>query len=65
MAIGNFLTTKDVATRLGVTVGRVRQFVMAQRLVPLKKIGNLLFFDPEHVNEFAQKERRPGRKKAE
>jgi len=65
MAIGNFLTTEDVAEKLGVTPGRVRQFVVAGRLEPDKKIGQVLFFDAEKVAEFAEKPRNVGRPKTD
>lgn len=65
MAIGNYLTTEDVADKLGVTPGRVRQFVVDGRLVPEKKIGQVLFFDADKVAEFAEKPRNVGRPKTE
>ena len=65
MAIGNYLTTEDVAKQLDVTPGRVRQFVVDGRLIPDKKIGQVLFFDAEKVAEFAEKPRNVGRPKTE
>lgn len=65
MAIGNYLTTEDVAEVLGVTPGRVRQFVVDGRLKPEKKIGQVLFFDAEKVAEFAEKPRNVGRPKSD
>lgn len=63
MAIGNYLTTADVAKKLGVTAGRVRHFVYEQRLPIAKKIGMVLFFDADEVAKFAEKERKTGRPK--
>lgn len=65
MAIGNFLTTEDVARVLRVSVGRVRQFVMERRLIPLQKVGSVLFFDPAQVDAFSKIPRRPGPKKSD
>lgn len=61
MAIGKYLTTEDVAKKLGVTPGRVRQFVYEERLEFSEKIGQVLFFDPDKVDEFAEKPRKTGR----
>ena len=38
MSIEGFLTTKEVAERLGVSVGRVQQFIYEGRL-PATKVG--------------------------
>ena len=38
MSLEGFLTTKEVAQRLGVSVGRVQQFIAEGRL-PATKIG--------------------------
>ena len=38
MIIEGFLTTKEVAERLGVSVGRVQQFIADDRL-PATKVG--------------------------
>ncbi len=65
MAIGNYLTTEDVANELGVTTGRVRQFVMRNRLKPVEKIGQVLFFTREEVDKFREIPRNPGRPKSE
>lgn len=65
MAIGNFLTTEDVANLLNVTPGRVRQFVVEGRLEYEKKIGQVLFFDEEKVQEFRSIPRNPGRPKTD
>lgn len=62
MAIGNHLTVREVAEFLGVTEARVRQFVMERRLVP-DRVGQMLFFPREHVQEFAQQPRPTGRPK--
>lgn len=61
MAIGDYWTTEDVAEFLGVTPGRVRQFVYDDRLRIEKKIGQVLFFDREKVEKFAEKPRQTGR----
>ena len=42
------ISTRQAAARLGVTPGRVRQFVMGGRLVPVK-IGRDNFFRPADV----------------
>lgn len=62
MPLGEYLTTADVAERLGVKESRVRQFCLAGRLEPTK-IGTQLFFDKAVVARFARKKRRPGRPK--
>ncbi len=38
MSLEGYLTTKEVAEKLGVSVGRVQQFIAEGRL-PAKKIG--------------------------
>lgn len=40
MINGKYLTTKEVAVKLGVTVGRVQQLV-AQKRLPVLKVGNI------------------------
>ena len=65
MAIGEYLTTRDVANRLGVTPGRVRQFVVEQRLVVANRAGAMLFFRESDVEEFEKIERMTGRPKSE
>lgn len=65
MAIGNFLTTEEVADELGVTPGRVRQFVVEDRLKPKQKIGQVLFFDRDEVQNFAELPRKTGRPKSD
>lgn len=62
MGIANFLTSQEVATVLGVTDGRVRQFVTEGRLKP-KKVGSQLFFSRPAVERFAQQKRITGRPK--
>ena len=64
MAIGEYLTTDDVATELNISAGRVRQFVVEGRLKYFKKIGQVLFFDPDEVQKFKQTPRNPGRPKS-
>jgi len=63
MAIGEFLTTKDVAEKLGVTTGRVHHFVVEGRLKVFRKIGSLLFFNAKDVEDFAKSPRKNGRPK--
>jgi excisionase family DNA binding protein len=53
------LTTREVATRLGVGPGRVKQLVAQGRLMAWK-FGHALAFDEAEVEEFALLERRPG-----
>lgn len=65
MAIGDYLTTEDVAELLHVTPARVRHFVADERLIPEKKIGQVWFFDPEKVRKFAEIPRKTGRPKSE
>lgn len=65
MALGNYLTTDDVAEILDVTPGRVRQFVVEGRLEPETKIGQVLFFDEEKVAKFRKIPRNPGRPKGD
>jgi hypothetical protein len=65
MAIGNYLTTEEVAEKLGVTPGRVRQFVYDDRLKPKEKIGQVLFFDKDEVQKFAKLPRKTGRPKSD
>ncbi len=63
MAIGNYLTTDEVAEILGITPGRVRQIVVDGRLVPDEKIGNANLFTRENIDNFAKLERKNGRPK--
>jgi hypothetical protein len=63
MAIGNFLTTLEVAQVLDVTPGRVRQFVTEQRLEPTQRVGHILLFDRKSVEAFKQIPRPAGRQK--
>lgn len=63
MAIGEWMTTKEVAEFLGVTDGRVRQFVIEGRLHPEKLFGHLLAFHRSKIEEFANRERKVGRPK--
>lgn len=63
MAIGTLLTTEEVAKRLGVSVGRVRQFVSEGRLQYAQKIGPALLFDRDLVEAFAKTPRPTGRPK--
>ena len=60
MAIGEYLTTAEVADLLGVTTGRVRQFVKDKRL-PGRSIGTMLMFHERDVRRFAKEPRPNGR----
>ncbi len=48
--IKGYLTTNEVAERLGVTVGRVRQFVAEKRL-PATKIGRDNLIAEKHLSK--------------
>lgn len=61
MAMGDYVTTQEAAELLGVTMGRVRQFVVAKRLNPEAKFGKVLAFRRDVVEEFAKHERKTGR----
>lgn len=63
MAIGNLLTTEEVADVLGVTPGRVRQFVCEQRLSPTDKVGHIWLFARDTVEKFRKIPRPAGRQK--
>ena len=63
MAIGNLLTTEEVARELGVSAKRVSHFVMDERLKPAKKLGRINLFDRVEVRKFAGKTRKNGRPK--
>lgn len=62
VAIGNHLTTGDVAERLGVSRGRVRQFHVRRQLVG-EKVGTILLFPKSAVEAFASRHRPNGRPK--
>lgn len=61
MAIGNFLTTVDVADILKVSERRVLQFVKDARLKPVDNVGGSYVFAKGEVTKFASKPRRGGR----
>ena len=61
MAIGNYLTTEEVAGELNVSPGRVRQFACREQLLPDKKIGTQLFFLRAKVEKFKNTPRNTGR----
>jgi hypothetical protein len=63
MALGNFLTTAETAKALDLSICRVHQFVSKKRLTPAQKVGSLLFFDKETVEEFKKTPRKHGRPK--
>lgn len=54
------LTTEEVAERLGVSPGRVRQFVSQERLSAVKE-GRSLLFEDDEVSRFERQQRNPGR----
>ena len=56
-----WLTTKDAAERLGVTVGRVYQLINEKRL-PAQKVGRDYLIDEKDLKLVA--DRKPGRPKA-
>lgn len=61
MAIGKYVTTKEAADICGVSAIRVRQFVSEGRLKNVVRQGQLLFLDEQEVQEFAKRDRPPGR----
>lgn len=65
MAIGDFLTTEEVAEKLGVTPARVRHLVKAGRLKKSDRVGHMLIFDKAEVERFRAIPRKPGRPKSE
>ncbi len=56
----NLLTTKEVAERLGVTVTRVQQLILAGRL-PAEKMGRDYFIKGDDLK--LVEDRKPGRPK--
>ncbi len=60
MAIGEYLTTAEVAKALKVTPMRVHQFRKENRLAG-HLIGTVLLFHRNDVADFKAKKRRPGR----
>jgi excisionase family DNA binding protein len=62
MTLENYLTTTEAAGLLGVTEGRVYQFVRDGRLTPAK-LGKTLLFPSQDVIEFSRQERPRGRPK--
>lgn len=56
-----WLTTKDVAERIGVTVGRVYQLISEKRL-PAQKVGRDYLIEEKDLKSVAH--RKPGRPKA-
>lgn len=63
MAIGNFLTTVEVADILGVSRRRVLQFVDEKRLEPKGEAGSAWLFDSREVRQFSKEKRQTGRPK--
>ena len=62
MAIGNYLTTAEVAEMLNVTPMRIHQFVRGKRLAATR-VGKQLFFERHIVAKFAKTPRINGRPK--
>ncbi len=61
MAVGNLLTTAEVAALLGVSTMRVSQFVAEERLLPRQRVGTAMLFEKKDVAAFAKKPRKRGR----
>jgi len=55
------LTVEEVANELGVSTGRIRQFVVSGRLVGIMRAG-AWFFKPETIKNFERKPRGKPRK---
>ena len=55
MKIENYLTTKEVAERLSVSVSRVKKLVTLGRLNPIK-LGKVNLYELEEVNNFTRLE---------
>jgi excisionase family DNA binding protein len=65
MSLEGFLTTKEVAERLGVSVGRVQQFIAEGRL-PATKIGQTNLVKESDLKLVENRQTgRPPRKKPE
>lgn len=56
----NPITTRQAAEILGVSPGRVSQFVTSGRLVPVRSSSRKNLFDRQAVLAFAQVKREPG-----
>ena len=56
-----FLTVKEAAERLGVTPVRVYQFISEGRLKAIKIHPKAIVIREDHLEEFSQEERKPGR----
>jgi excisionase family DNA binding protein len=56
--IPHLLTIDQLAQRLGITVRHVRRLV-AERRVPYYKVGRLVRFDPNEIDEWLRDRRRP------
>ncbi len=63
MSLGEFLTTKEIAAKLKVSVARVRQFVMQERIKPVQKVGNVNFYKQDEVEKLCKLPRKTGRPK--
>lgn len=61
MAIGNLITVEEAAGTLGVSTRRVHQFIERKRLSVAERVGPIFMLDKREVEEFAQKQRNPGR----
>lgn len=53
------LDIAGVADRLGVTVRHIRRLV-AERRIPIIKWGSVLHFDPDEIDAWVDRHRRPG-----
>jgi excisionase family DNA binding protein len=56
--IPHLLTIDQLAQRLGITVRHVRRLV-AERRVPYYKVGRLVRFDRNEIDEWLRDRRRP------
>lgn len=65
MAIGDYLTTKDVARKLRVNTSRVSQLIADERfrLKVAARVGTTMFFTKEEVERVAKIPRKIGRPK--
>ncbi len=61
MAIEGYLTTKQIAEKLGVTVGRVQQLVADKRLIAIK-VGQTNLIKESDFQKYEKKDRGRPRK---
>lgn len=57
-SMDQWVTTKEAATIIGVSDGRVRQFVQENRLTPREKTDSDHYFRRSQVEALARKERK-------